>query len=194
MITVKSASGKPCGVIELCADHITITSDTKPELIIGDEELIRSINSKDYECIPQLLDRYELTIGEIAALFSVSYQTMYKRMKCCGINTSGRNGRRSSSFGTHFSTERKKNISNGNRGKTVHPVEYERTPEIRQKISTSLKEKYRSGEITVNSKGISDAWAAGKYSKAKMGRGIQGYFYSKKDNKEKWLYLFSQSP
>lgn len=183
MRIVKTASGKRCGYIEENNNGFLIASDAKPPLELYDDEIVKEIAAKNEKCVKRLYEEFELTIGEIAALFEVSYQTMYKRMRQAGYNTSSKSGRRNSSFGIHFSEQRKKNISLGNRGKTAHIVEYERTPEIRQKISDSLKRGYESGKISVNAEGISHAWASGKYSEATMGRGIQGYFHSSKTSR-----------
>ena len=180
MRAVKTANGKQCGCVDNISEGFIVISDTKPSVEIKNAEIVKDISNKNYDCIKRLYNEYELTVGEIAALFEVSYQTMYKRMKEAGYDTSSKKGRRNSSFGVHFSEQRKKNISIGNSGKTAHIVEYERTPEIRQKISKSLKRGYESGAIIVNSEGISRAWASGRYRNATMGRGIQGYFHSSK--------------
>lgn len=185
MRTVKTANGKQCGHIEIKENGFLVASDTKPTVEVYDDVIVKDICEKNGRCIRRLYDEYELTIGEIAALFEVSYQTMYKRMRQAGFDTSSKSGRRNSSYGIHFSEQRKKNISLGNNGKTAHIVEYERTPEIRRKISESLKRGYESGEISVNAEGISRAWASGKYDEAAMGRGIQGYFHSSKISRRK---------
>lgn len=190
MRVVKTANGKPCGSIEVINGCFIIKSNTKPKIIINDLLICKNILDKNYDCIQYLYDTYELTIGEIASLFEVSYRTMYKRMRDRGYDTSSKKGRRNSSFGTHFSERRKKNISKGNKGKTAHKVEYERTPEIRKKISETLRHGYQSGRISVNGNGISKAWADGKYTNASMGRGIQGYFRSNKTSRTNGYIYF----
>lgn len=160
-------------------ESIIINSYSKPKIEIMNPEDISKIIDKDDSIVPLLFNKYFLTIAEIAALFDVCYQTMYKKMKGMGINTSSKQGRRNSSFGKSFSDERKANISKGNRGKTANHG-YERTEEIRERISQTLKDGYKNGRIVVNRSAISKAWSDGKYRKSPMGRGIQGYFSSKK--------------
>ena len=46
-------------------------------------------------------------------------------------------------------------MSESRKGKPQSVPPYERTPEIRRKISDTLKEGYRSGRIIVNKDGIS---------------------------------------
>lgn len=186
---IKTANNKVCGEIETTEEKIIINNYAKPLLIITDNTVITKINNKDINVIETLWKNYELSVGEIAALFNVSYQTMYKRMKDKGINTSNKSGRRNSSFGTHFSDERKANISKGNTGKTANRG-YERTTEIKDKISKTLKEGYATGAITINRAGISQAWRDGKYDNAPMGRGIQGYFHSNKTTRPNGYIYF----
>lgn len=176
---IKSANGKQIGQFEISDRSIVISNNTKPVVVIEDGEIIRRVLSKDESIVPVLRSKYELGVGEIAALYGVSYQTMYKRMKEAGINTAERTGRRSSTYGMACSESRKLNISLGNRGKTANKG-YERTPEIRKQISDALRAQYQSGRIHVNGDGISLAWRSGKYERAPMGRGIQGYFRSEK--------------
>lgn len=64
---------------------------------------------------------------------------------------------------------------------------YIRTPEIKEKISRTLKDGYKTGRIVQDPVIKSKAWADGKYANAKMGRGIQGYFHSKKMNQDMYF-------
>lgn len=93
---------------------------------------------KDESIIATLFNEYYLLIGEIAALYGVCYSTMAKHLKAAGVDTTSKAGRRNSSYGTTFSEERIQNICKALEGKRKYGV-YERTPEIRSKISTSLK-------------------------------------------------------
>ena len=68
------------------------------------------------------------------------------------------------------------------RGRKIIP--YERTEEVRQKISQSLKEYYSTHEISQETREkLSEAWTKGCYKNASIGRGCNGYFYSPKNNK-----------
>lgn len=77
-------------------------------------------------------------------------------------------------------------MSNAQIGKPAHSS-YIRTKEIRDQISQTLKDGYRSGRITQDPLKKSAAWADGKYRNVKMGRGIQGYFHSLKMNKDMYF-------
>lgn len=180
MVYVKNSSGKIIGSIERIDDKIIIHSNTKDDLIIDDKFVLEKIRLNDFYVARILFDEYYLTISEISAIFGVNYSTGRKILYEVGFNSPIKAGRRNSSYGAKFSDERLKNMSEHahiNRHST-----YERTPEIRKRISDSLKEKYRTGELVVNSVAISKAWEDGKYKNAKMGRGIQGYFFSYKNN------------
>ena len=146
------------------------------------------IKEKNNEGIVQLYDDYYLTIGEIASLYNISYYSMWLKIQKLPIKTNKKEGRRNSSYGKHFSEERKNNISKSLIGKTTGRKSYERTPEIKEKISNSLKKYYMNNKVSESTrKKLSQAWAEGKYKNAKMGRGIQGYFYSYKMNKDMYF-------
>ena len=117
-------------------------------------------------------------IGEIASLYNIPYHTMNKKIldieKQGLLTTNKKEGRRNSSFGREFTEERKRHIGDKSIGRHIPP--YERTPEIKERISKTLKKGYEEGRIKVNSEGISQAWENGKFKNAKMGRGIQGFF------------------
>ena len=65
-----------------------------------------------------------------------------------------------------------KHIGEHNKGIYPEWLRYERTPEIREKISQTLKEGYQSGRIVMNREALSQAWKDGKYDNSPMGRGI----------------------
>lgn len=180
MVYVKNSGGKIIGSIEITEEKIIIHSNTKDDLIINDELILEKVKSKDYYVAKTLFDEYYLTISEIAAILGVNYSTGRKILYEVGFNSPIKAGRRNSSYGAKFSDERLKNMSE--HAHINHYSTYERTPEIRKRISDSLKEKYKTGELVVNSSAISKAWEDGKYKNAKMGRGIQGYFFSHKNN------------
>lgn len=186
---IKSANGIVIGRIDVSQGSIIISNNAKPAVIITDSHIIDAIKLNDYSIIDELRRSYELSVGEIASLYNVSYPTMYKRMRELGINTSNKTGRLSSTYGSHMKKERRENISRGNRGKTANHG-YERTPAIRAKVSNTLKTKYLSGELSVNGAGISNAWRDGRYDNAPMGRGIQGYFHSNKTSRPEGFIYF----
>ena len=178
----KNSSGKIFGEVEVTKNEIIIQHYKKPKLIIDDENIIEAIEEQNLEYVLVLYDEYELCIGEIATLYRYKYHQMNDLINNLKPKTSKSYGRRNSSFGQTFSEERIKHLSESHKG--VVPVGYERTPEIRQKIADTLIAKYASGEIRNDPKKFSDAWARGCYKDAKMGRGIQGYMFSIKAQKD----------
>ena len=140
--------------------------------MITDKDLLKAIYNNEDNAIIILYDEYTLTIAEIAAIFNMNYFNANKRIKGLDIKSSLKQGRRNSSYGAEFSEDRKQKISKSHVGKSPSKPPYQRTPEIRKKISDTLKEGYLSGRISVNRDGISQAWKDGKYKEAAMGRGI----------------------
>ena len=181
-MTCKNSSGKTFGEVEITKNEIIIQHYKKPKLIIDDKNIIAAIEEQNLECILVLYDEYELCIGEIAALYHYKYHQMNNLINNLRPKTSKSYGRRNSSFGQTFSDERIRHLSESHKG--IVPVGYERTPEIRQKIADTLIAKYASGEIWNDPKKFSEAWARGCYKDAKMGRGIQGYMFSVKNQQD----------
>ena len=186
--TIYNASGKDIGYIEHTLHSITICNKTKPTLVIDDTQLIASITSKnpDNEVIKKLYDEYYLTIGEIAAIYDVVYCNINRKLNEIGASTGPHENRRNAAFGKTFSEEKKKNMSKGvrtfyNKGGKAKP--YERTPEIRAKISKGLRKAYDEGRLADLSKIARDAWKKGKYDKVDFKRGIGGWMTSKKTGK-----------
>lgn len=179
----KNSSGKVFGEVEVWDDKIVVQNYKKPILIIEDSEVIEGIKKKDESYILVLYDSYELCIGEIATLYGKPYFRINRLLNKLGPKTSITHGRRNSSYGQKFSEERLQHQRESLKGRKPSPI-YERTPEIKQKISQTLKEKYASGEIHNDPQKFSDAWARGCYSEAKMGRGIQGFMFSIKNQKD----------
>lgn len=127
-----------------------------------------------------MFNDYTLTIGEIASLYGMVYATTRKHLIKQGFDTNSHAGRRNSSYGQTFSEERRKHIGDKSRGRYIVP--YERTPEIREKISSSLKQYYHDHPVSDETKQkLSDAWLRGCYDNSPMGRGYNGYFYSLKN-------------
>lgn len=178
----KNSSGKIFGEVEITEDKIIIQHYKKPKLIIDDMNIVRAIQQQDLEYILILYDEYELCIGEIATLYGYKYHQMNNLINSLSPQTGKSTGRRNSSFGQVFTEERIRHLSESH--KSITPVGYERTPEIRQKIADTLIAKYASGEIWNDPKKFSDAWARGCYKDAKMGRGIQGHMFSIKTQKD----------
>lgn len=180
---VKDSTGKIIGKTEITENKIIIDNRTKPQLIIEDKNIIQKVLNKDESAFETLFNDYFLMIGEIASLYGIAYATARKHLIALGINTNSHAGRRNSSFGLVFSEERKKKIGEKSRGRKIKP--YERTPEIREKISKGLKSYYSTHEVSDETrKKLSQAWKDGKYKNSPMGRGYNGYMFSIKNNKD----------
>lgn len=131
-----------------------------------------------------LYNEITLTTAEIACLYGISYHTAYNIINNLPIVSPIKAGRRNSSYGKKFGEERLTNMSNSLKGRPAPPP-YERTKEIRDRISNTLKEGYRTGRIPgTDPLKLSQAWADGKYAHVKMGRGFQGFMYSIKNNRD----------
>lgn len=165
---IKNSSGKVIGTIEKVENGFIIHNPPKPDLIIDKSEIIEKINQKDESAFHVLWEEYTLLIGEIAALYGMIYATARKHLIRAGINTNSHAGRRNSSYGREFSEERKKHIGEKSRGRVI--PQYERTPEIREKISS--------------------AWARGCYEHSPMGKGYSGYFFSIKNQNDFYFRSF----
>lgn len=178
----KGSNGKIIGMVEISEDSIIVEKYNKPKIEIKDVETVDSVKKKNIDFAVVLYDKYELCIGEIAALYNMPYCRMNKIILSQNPKTGKAYGRRNPSYHVVFSEERRRKIGESTKGR--NPSEYERTPEIRRQIPETLKRKYASGEIHNDPKKFSEAWARGCYDTAKMGRGIQGYMYSIKCNKD----------
>lgn len=179
-----NSSGAVFGEVVIQDDQIIIRHNTKPELTITDPDVITEVFNKTDEGIRILYDKYELMIGEIAALYGVAYSNINRiRMPKIQI-TSGKNtGRRNARFGATVSVETRQKIGEKSKGRKGCG-QYERTSEIREKTSTSLKEYYKTHEVSEETrKKLSQAWVDGRYANSPMGTGIHGYFTSIKMHK-----------
>lgn len=186
---IKNSSGKVIGTIEKIENGFLIHNPPKPDLVIDKSEIVEKINNKDESAFPILWEEYTLLIGEIAALYGMIYATTRKHLIRAGINTNSHAGRRNSSYGREFSEERKKHIGEKSRGRVIPP--YERTPEIREKISKSLKQYFSTHEISEETRQkLSDAWARGCYEHSPMGKGYSGYFFSIKNQTDFYFRSF----
>lgn len=176
-----NSSGKQIGNVYIDEKQIIVQHNTKPELIIQDKEIIQEVLNQTEKGIIQLYDKYFLSIGEIAGLYDVCYTNISRRK--LPFKTGRNEGRRNATYGTKHSTETKKKIGEKSKGRKI--PQYERTPEIREKISNSLKEYYKTHKVSDETKKkLSQAWADGKYSNSPMGTGIHGFFHSLKNNKK----------
>ena len=187
-VNIKNASGKVIGYTEITQSQIIVHNNTKPELIINSIEDINIINSKIItdDFLIHLYDDYLLSCGEIASLFNVCYSNINKRIKKLGVKTTPSQGRRNRSYGHQQNDKTKKNISNGVKkayqdGKYKDISPYERTPEIREKISNSLKTYYKNNPQ--NPEPHRKNWEKGVYNKVDFHRGIGGNFFSIKNNR-----------
>ena len=163
----KGSNGKIIGTVEISDDFIIVEKYNKPKVEIKDIEIVDSVKKQDINFAVVLYDKYELCIGEIAALYNMPYCRMNKIILSQNPQTGKSCGRRNPSYHTVFSEERRRKIGESTKGRK--PTKYERTPEIRRQISETLKRKYASGEIYNDPKKFSEAWARGCYDMAKMG-------------------------
>ena len=186
---IKNSSGKVIGTVTKTENGFLIVNQPKPDLLINDTNLIEKIENKDESAFPTLWNEYTLLIGEIAALYEMVYSTTRTHLKKMGIDTNSHAGRRNSSYGREFTEERKRKIGNASRGRKITP--YERTPEIKEKISQSLKKYFSEHEVSLETRQkLSDAWARGCYDNSPMGKGYSGYFYSVKNQADFYFRSF----
>jgi hypothetical protein len=189
MRDILNSSNKIIGYTDIIDNKIIIHNNKKPELIIEDEEILKAILEKDRNntIIKKMYDEYFLTIGEIASLYNVCYSNINKQIRNIKVETTKNQGRRNSSYGKTFSQERKNNISKAlkkgyEEGTIKPPQPYERTPEIRAKISKSLKEYFK--EHPQDPTPHINNWKKGIYDNVDFHIGIGGKFYSHKNSKE----------
>ena len=177
---IKNSSGKIIGETIIEDNKIIIKNNSKPDYELNDIQILQSIDKPlEDETLIKLYDFYFLTCGEIASIYGVNYSNINKRIKN-KVKTGKSESRRNSTFGKHMSEERRNNISNSLLGHK--PVGYIRTPEIKEKISNSLKKYFKihpqNPEIHRKS------WREGKYDNVIFHRGVGGKFYSIKNQKE----------
>ena len=187
MTNIKTSSGKVIGYVDIVDNKIIIHNDKKPELIIEDDELLEAIKKEDRSnsIIKKMYDEYYLGVGEIAALYNVCYANMNRQTKQITFETKKNEDRRNPSYRVNFSQERRDKISKalkeGHANGTIKPSYYERTPEIREKISNSLKEYFK--EHPQDPAPHINNWKNGVYDNVDFHIGIGGTFYSHKNKK-----------
>lgn len=185
MRNIRNSSNKIVGYVDIIDNKIIIHNNSKPEFIIDNEEILSAILNKDRDdaIIAKLYDEYYLTIGEIAALYDVCYSNINKQTRQIKFKTAKKAGRRNSSYNKFFSQERRNNISEalkkGYETGKIKSKPYERTPEIKEKISNSLK-KYFSIHPQDPTPHINN-WKKGIYNDVDFHIGIGGSFYSHKN-------------
>lgn len=187
MTDIKNASGKIVGYTNIINGQIIINTYTKPPLIIEDDILLKAIKEKNRsnEIIKRMYDVYFLNIGEIASLYNVCYSNINKQTRQINFDTTSKQGRRNGSYHKTFSQQRKENISNalklGYANGTIKPSYYERTPEIKEKISQSLKKYFK--EHPQDPAPHIKNWEKGVYNNVDFHISIGGRFYSIKNSR-----------
>lgn len=177
---IKNSSGKITGTIEFTDNSLVIKNSSKPVLVIDDEKILETIKRGDLKksILILLYNEYKLTIGEIACLYDKCYSNINRILKTIPEITFDHSGRRNRAFGHPVSKEQSEKMSKALKGHK--PVVYERTPEIREKISKSLKKYYKEHpqDPTPHIKN----WKEGRYDNVDFKHGISGHFTSIKMN------------
>lgn len=180
-----NANSALVGKIDIGDNFVLILNGSKPALFIIDPNIINLIKCGDRAAIPVLYDDYTLTVAEIAALYNTRYFKMAEYLHDLDLKSPMKAGRRNSSYSLEFSKERRQHMHESSIGKPKpKSPDYVVPVDLRKRISETLKEGYRTGRIVIDREKLSKAWKDGKYKDAKMVRGIQGYFYSKKIEKD----------
>ena len=173
---IKNSSGKIIGTTEITKENIIINSTGKPLLIIDDKKIINEVLQEEIkeDALIILYNDYTMTIGEIASLYNRCYSTLNKMMRKIPQIIFNHKGRRNRAYGHPVSKEQSKKMSEALRGRRASI--YERTPEIREKISKSLKDYYKSNpqDPTPHIQN----WKDGIYDNVDFKRGIGGHFSS----------------
>ena len=184
---IKNSSGKIIGQTTIADDFLIIDNQTKPLLKITDTRLVQAVKNNDRsdEIIQSFYDECFLNCGEIASLYDVCYSNMNRQLRTLSLQTTAKQGRRNRSYGKIQSDETKAKISDSVKkayedGRLVVNV-YERTPEIRKKVSESLKAYFQ--EHPQNPEPHRQNWLNGIYDNVDFHAGIGGHFFSIKNNK-----------
>lgn len=185
---IKNSSGKCIGSITKNDDSIIIKNNKKPEITITDPAIVDAWGSKtnNIEIIQKMYDEYILCIGEIACILDVIYCRANQWVLSSDCKTSQKFGRRNSSYGATFSETRIERIKRGQKryhDQFGYPEPYERTSEIRKKISDGVKKAQSEGRLPRPRDVAIKAWKDGKFSNVDFGHGIGGYITSIKMNK-----------
>lgn len=180
IINIKNSNGKITGTTEILKNYIKIDNIKKPILLINDKQIIDEVINKKIskETLIKLYNEYTLSIGEIASLYDRCYSNINKLIKTIPEITLNKKGRRNRAFGQSVSKEQSEKISKALKGRKV--TIYERTPEIKEKISKSLKQYFK--EHPQNPEPHIKNWKNGIYDNVDFKIGISGYFTSFKNN------------
>jgi hypothetical protein len=175
---IKNSSGKITGYTEINNDIIVINNHGKPILKLNDVQVLNDIQNDTLteDVILMLYDDYTLSIGEIASIYNRCYSNINKIIKHLNTKTSKHQGRRNRAYGHKVSTEQSTKMSISLRGRQA--PHYERTTEIRNKTSKSLKHYFKENPQNGNKQ--SNAWANGVYDNVDFKHGIAGHFTSLK--------------
>lgn len=178
---IKNSSSKVTGKTTIEVDKIIIDNIGKPILEINDLFILKSIKEKNIskEVLIYLYNDLTLSIGEIASIYGVCYSNINKKLKTIAEIKFDKRGRRNRAYGRKVSKEQSAKMSAALKGR-ASPY-YERTPEIREKISNSLKKYY--AKYPQNPLPHIKNWKEGKYKDVDFKIGIGGKFYSIKMNK-----------
>lgn len=177
---IKNSSGKITGKTIITEDKIIIDNIGKSILEIIDDNIIKEVLSNNIgdNTLIALYEEYTMSIGEIASLYNRCYSNINKKIKALKISTNHK-GRRNRAYGHQVSAEQSKKMSQSLRGRKA--PEYERTPEIKFKISNSLRKYYKNNPQ--DPQPHIDNWKRGIYDNVNFQRGIAGHFTSIKMNK-----------
>lgn len=173
---IKNSSGKITGTTEILNNKIIINNIDKPILEITDKQIINEVlsNTISNKTLIKLYNDYTMSISEIASLYDRCYSNINQLVKKESKIIIDRRGRRNRAYGHTVSQEQSKKMSKSLEGRT--PTYYERTPEIRQKISNSLKKYFK--EHPQNPEPHRQNWKNGVYDNVDFQYGISGHFTS----------------
>lgn len=177
---IKNSSGKITGTTEIVKNSITINNSGKPILVINDANIVNEAlnNIINNSTLIILYNEYTLGVGEIASIYNRCYSNINKILKTIPEIKFNKCGRRNRAYGQAVSPEQSKKMSEALKGRAA--PKYERTPEIKAKISASLK-KYYSEHPQDPTPHIRN-WKQGVYDNVDFKIGISGHFTSLKMN------------
>lgn len=177
---IKNSSGKITGTTEILPNIIKIDNLGKPLLIITDEIIIKEVlaNNISKDTLITLYNKYTMGIGEIASLYNRCYSNINKLIKTIPEIHLNHCGRRNRAYGHEVSVEQSEKMSKALKGRKA--PKYERTQEIRNKISQTLKSYYK--EHPQDPTPHIQNWKNGVYDHVDFKIGISGYFTSLKMN------------
>lgn len=173
---IKNSSGKITGTTEILEDSIIINNIGKPILLIDDSQIIEEVlqGKISEKTLEILYNEYTMSIGEIASLYDKCYSNINKLIRVNPQIEVNHKGRRNRAYGHPVSKEQSEKMSKALQGRKG--VVYERTPEMREKISQSLKEYFK--QHPQNPAPHIKNWENGVYDNVDFKRGIGGYFTS----------------